>query len=252
MSTAIQTRPMEHESRTPVILTPAEMLSVAVEKGAGLEMVSKLMDLQERWEKSQARKAFDAAMADARRKIPAIKKNKHVGFDAKNGGARTDYMHETLDEIERTVVPILSEFGLSYRFRTEQNEANKVMVTCLIRHRDGHWEENALSASVDTTGNKNHLQAIASAVTYLQRYTLKAALGLSAANVDDDGQAAGGKGGHVISEEQFQTLRDLLTRKGGNVEGFLQLFKVECLPDLPAKDYDVAFRMLSAKKDKAQ
>ena len=41
----------------------------------------------------------------------------------------------------------------------------------------------------DQSGSKNGFQAIGSAVTYLQRYTLKAALGLSA-EVDDDAQSA--------------------------------------------------------------
>ena len=40
----------------------------------------------------------------------------------------------------------------------------------------------------DQSGNKNGFQAIGSAVTYLQRYTLKSALGLSA-EVDDDAQS---------------------------------------------------------------
>ena len=142
------------------IMTPAQMLSHAIERGAGLDMVSKLMDLQERWEASQARKAFDAAIAEAKAKMPPVKRNKHVGFKSKNGGADTSYMHETLDEVERTVAPVLSPLGLSYRFRTVQPEPAKVSVTCIISHRDGHSEENTLSASVDTSGNKNHLQAI--------------------------------------------------------------------------------------------
>lgn len=230
-------------------VTPMGMIDRAWAAGASMETLERLMAMQERWEKNRARMAFDAAVADARAKIPTIKKNKHVGFDSKNGGARTDYMHETLDEIERTIVPILSEFGLSYRFRTEQLEANRVTVTCLVRHRDGHWEENSLSAAVDTSGNKNHIQAIGSAVTYLQRYTLKAALGLSASN-DDDGKGADVASGY-ITDEQADTIRALAIEVGANMDGFLRRMKAESVPDIPARDYQRAIDLLETKRAKS-
>ena len=46
----------------------------------------------------------------------------------------------------------------------------------------------------DTSGSKNSIQAISSAVTYLQRYTLLAATGLSTSelgNLDNDGRGTG-------------------------------------------------------------
>ena len=45
-------------------MTPMEMISSAVEAG-NIDLVAKLMDLQERWDANQARKAFDAAIAAA-------------------------------------------------------------------------------------------------------------------------------------------------------------------------------------------
>jgi hypothetical protein len=69
---------------------------------------------------------------------------------------------------------------------------------------------------------------------------------------DDDDARAGGKQSTVISDEQAETLQRLVARKGANIDTFLRLFKVECIPDLLAKDYDVALRMLEAKKDAAQ
>src|SRR5882672_4806186 len=91
-------------------LTPMDMLSRAVSSGASMDMVEKLMGLQERWEKNQARKAFDEAMADAKAEIPPIIKNRQVGFESKTPGkSRTDYRHEDLAEIARTVDPILGK-----------------------------------------------------------------------------------------------------------------------------------------------
>jgi len=42
------------------------------------------------------------------------------------------------------------------------------------------------------SGNKNPIQAIASTVSYLERYTLLAITGLTTKDMDDDGKNAGG------------------------------------------------------------
>jgi hypothetical protein len=93
-----------------------DMLNRAVSSGASLDMVEKLMTLQERWEANQARKAFDNAMAAAKAEIPNITKNREVDFTSQKG--RTHYRYEDLGEIARVVSPILAKHGLSYRYRT--------------------------------------------------------------------------------------------------------------------------------------
>src|SRR5579859_5183819 len=100
------------------VLTPMDMLNRAVTQGANIELIEKLKGLQERWEKNQARKAFDRAIAAAKAEIPVIPKNRNVGFDSKRTDSRTDYWHEDLGKIAEIVTPILSKYGLSYRFRT--------------------------------------------------------------------------------------------------------------------------------------
>lgn len=174
-----------------VVTTPMNVLDKAITSGASVDVIARLMELQERWEKNQARKAFDKAMAAAKAEIPVIRKNKLVDFESKRTATQTNYMHEDLAEIARTIDPILGKYGLSYRFNTI-TAAGAVTVVCKISHDDGHYEENPLTAPVDLSGNKNPIQAIGSTVTYLQRYTLKAALGLAAA-ADDDAQAVSEK-----------------------------------------------------------
>lgn len=172
-------------------LTPMELLDRALASNANVETLDKLMALQERWEANLARKAFDEAMSAAKAEIGPIKKNRHVGYDSKKSDAgRTEYSHEDFAEIAKQINPILAAHGLSYRFRTASPPDGPVSVTCIISHRMGYSEENSLQAPRDTSGSKNPIQAVGSTVTYLQRYTLKAALGLAAEN-DDDGQQSG-------------------------------------------------------------
>lgn len=172
-------------------LTPMELLDRALTSGANVETLNSLMELQERWEHNQAKKAFDEAIAAAKSEIGPIRKNRHVGYDSKKADSgRTEYSHEDFAEIAKQINPILANYGLSYRFRTASPVDGPVSVTCIISHRLGYSEENSLQAPRDVSGSKNPIQAIGSTVTYLQRYTLKAALGLAAEN-DDDGQQSG-------------------------------------------------------------
>lgn len=170
----------------PNIITPQDMIQQAIQAGSGIEVMERLLALQERHDAFQARKAFDDAMADLRMTLPRITKSREVDFTTTKG--RTNYKFEDLAEITELLSEPMSTVGLSWRWYTE-NVQGGVKVTCRITHRAGHFEETSLVGPLDTTGNKNAIQAIGSAVSYLQRYTLKAAVGIAAAH-DDDAQAA--------------------------------------------------------------
>lgn len=233
----------------PAPLTPMDMLDRAVASGAGIETLERLMALQERWEKNNARRAFDEAMAAAKAEIPVIAKNRHVGFESrKPGAAKTDYWHEDLGEIARTIDPIIGKHGLSYRFRTTSAPNEPVTVTCIVSHRLGHFEENALQAGRDESGNKNSIQSVGSTITYLQRYTLKAAFGLAASR-DDDGKAA--EQPSAISDEQRDEIAALLEETGSDIAKFCAYFKVENLSEIPASQFGRAVAALQAKRRKA-
>lgn len=236
------------------VTTPMSMIERAVEKGADVAMIEKLMELAERHDRNLGRRAFDQAIAKAKAEIPPIIKNRHVKYDNKTGG-KTDYHHEDLAEIAKTVDPILSRYGLSYRFRTQQNQ-NGITVACIVSHEAGYSEETTLSSAADNSGGKNAIQAVGSAVTYLQRYTLKAALGLAAAQ-DDDGKASEARPGNEnITAEQFIELRDLIEAAGIDESVVLQAEKISALDFLPQRRFDgVKYRLgktIAARKGGAQ
>jgi ERF superfamily len=238
--------------------TPMSMLDRAITGGASIEVLEKLMGLQERHEVNQARKAFDNAMADA--VFPIIKKNKAVDFTSAKG--RTYYKHEDLAEVLRTVTPILGEHGLSHRFRVTSNVNEPITVTCIISHRDGYFEETTLCAGKDDTGGKNLIQQVGSTITYLQRMTLKAALGLAASD-DDDGRASGDFPGDrqaettyapppgSITQDQADQIRDLLDTREVSRAAFLQWAKQKRIEDIPADHYDSCIAAISKFKVKS-
>lgn len=161
------------------------VLQQAIQSGASVEVLERLLALQERWDANEARKAFEAAMAAARLDLPTIVKSSTVDFTTPRG--RTNYRYEDLATITEAVTPVLAQHGLTFRWQTESHDGS-VKVACVVSHAGGHAERTTLSCGLDHSGNKNDIQAIGSAVTYLQRYTLKAALGI-AAGVDDDAQS---------------------------------------------------------------
>jgi hypothetical protein len=227
----------------PSVVTPMSMLAKAVEGGADIDVLEKLMGLSERWEANQARKAFDNAMSAAKAEIPVIIKNRVVDFTSQKG--RTHYRHEDLAEVARTVSPILAKYGLSYRYRTTSNLNEPVTVTCIVSHRDGHFEENTLSAGRDDSGNKNSIQAVGSTLTYLQRMTLKAALGLAASDDDD---ATTSEVGAFVSPSQLAQLNELASEVNADKERFCKYLKVGSLAEIPAKTFAHAMQLLEAKR----
>ena len=232
---------IESEAQVSVI-TPMSMLDKAIVKGLSTEVIEKLMDLQERWEKNQGRKAFDNAMSNAKADIPIILKKKEVDFTSAKG--RTNYQYEDLAGIAEVIDPILGKNGLSYRYRTTSIPNEPITVTCIISHRDGHSEENTLTAGRDDSGNKNSIQAIGSTVTYLQRYTLKAALGLASAK-DNDAKDVGIE---TITSEQGIEIEELIKEVGADKDKFLKVGKLESIMDMRASDFEQAKSMLERKR----
>lgn len=236
---------MMQEQPARAVMTPMEMLDRAVSSGASVETLTQLMNLQERWEANQARKAFDEAMAAVKSSLPKIVKNKKVDFTTAKG--RTNYQYEDLASIMNQIGPVLSAHGLSVRYRTTADPNQPISVTCIISHKMGHSEENTLMAGRDESGNKNSIQAIGSTVTYLQRYTLKAALGLAAA-ADDDGAKADDAG--FITEAEREIILTMIEDVGADIEKFCEFLQIDSIATMPAAKFRRAVNTLEAKKRK--
>ncbi len=74
--------------------TPMTLMAQAIQKNIPVETMEKLMDLQERWDKKNAQKEFNQAMADFQAKCPVIKKNKEV---MEKDGKKARYSFASLD-----------------------------------------------------------------------------------------------------------------------------------------------------------
>lgn len=231
--------PTQAMAETAALVSMVER--AARDPNVDIEKFERLMAMRERVEEREARRAYNEAIARARIDIRPILKNRVVDFTSEKG--RTHYRHEDLGEIARTIDPVLAANGLSYYFRAAQ-EKGHITVTCVIVHAAGHETEASLTGGEDHSGKKNALQAVGSAITHLQRYTLKMALGLAASN-DDDAQAATPSVA-TITDEQAMNIREALEAKGIEPKRFCGKYRIEGVADLPATKYQEALAAIAA------
>ena len=150
-----------------------------------VEKLSQLLDVKERWDAEEARKAFVVARTAFKRSPPHVVKDKSVDF--KN----VHYRYATLGQVAPAIDESLAGHGLSYSWSVSQVE-DWITVTCTLTHELGHFESVSITAPPDNSSDsKNVIQRIGSAVSYLQRYTLLSITGLAATDQDDDGRGAG-------------------------------------------------------------
>lgn len=217
---------LEVKQESAVMVTPESMIQYAMSNGATMDQLEKLMDLKERYDASEAKKAFVEAMSSFRSKCVSIAKTRK-GHNCKYAG-----LAETVEQISPTLV----ECGLSHRWETKQE--NKVItVTCYLTHEQGHSEISTMSSDPDNSGQKNSIQAIGSAISYLQRYTLFSVCGLASREMDDDGNTAGVQ---LISEGQINGLHALITDNDLTERAMKWLKKkgINELSEIRAVDYD--------------
>lgn len=187
---ALQSQPAQLE------IPPLAVLDRAIQAKLGASEIEALVGFAERWEKRQAMQEFTAAMAACRADLPVLKKTGHVSYAPKEQGKpRIDFHHLELGDVMAQINPVLGKHGLNVRWQIEQPEKNAqgivkattVRVTCYIAHLRGHEIENSVLGFADSRMD-SPFRAVASAITYLQRYTLGPLLGYASAQ-DDDAQA---------------------------------------------------------------
>ena len=227
---------IEQNTQVSTVATPSVLLQMAMDQGADLDKLERLMELQQKWEDNEAKKAFTVAMASFRATCPEIVKDKK-GHNSK---------YASLAHSLKVIKPHLSNHGLSHSWKTKQDPNGLITVTCFVTHELGYQEETSMSANADTSGSKNSIQAMGSTVSYLERYTLYALLGLASTDQDDDGQTAQ----PLITENDVLNLIALMEEVKANKAQFLKYMKVENLESIPLNQLARATNALESKRAK--
>lgn len=185
------------------------LIRVALQSGADVEKLTSLYRLKKEWEADEDKRVALLKMAAFKRNAPQMFKDKHVKFETQKG--ITEYDHATLGAICDTIVASLAEYDITHSWDPKTLQGNRVSVTCKLEY--GLWERVVtLEADYDMSGGKNVIQGQGSAITYLERYSLLAAVGLAVKGMPDDD----GRGTAAIANTQAiigeQILGGLLTQ----------------------------------------
>lgn len=180
-------------ARLPTVSQDASSLMKIIDRAAmdpsfDVAKLEKLLEVRERWEASEARKAFNEAFAAFKAEAIVILKNKDV-TDGPLKGKR----YAELFSVVNAVTPALSKYGLSHSWKPTRDEKDWIEITCTLKHTLGHAESVAMGGPPDSGGAKNPLQARISTITYLERCTLKAICGVAEQGEDTDGNTDGGR-----------------------------------------------------------
>jgi len=211
--------PANQIRQTPTEITPMVMMQMAIAEGSDVATMERLWALNEKVEAANAKKSYDFAMAKFKADPPEIYKDKTVTYETDKG--ITTYDHATLGNSNEQIVLKLAPHGLSHKWEISQPEGDQIFVKCVITHEGGHSESVQLNSSRDASGGKNNIQSLASTVAYLERYTLLAATGMAAMDMDDDGRGAGEPPVLPISEAQANKIYSMLDENKLDKEIFL-------------------------------
>lgn len=171
------------------ISTANGLIQFALSSGANMEQLQKLIDMRHQEEDRFSEKAFCQALSNFQSEVGPITKDKTVAFNTKSGDTM-NYSYASLAQIDADIKDSMCRNGLSKRYEIVEEEKDGrywIVVSCHLIHRDGHEKITTMRANPDNSGYKNGIQQSGSTITYLQRYTLICALGLTTANADNDG-----------------------------------------------------------------
>lgn len=142
-----------------------------------VSVARELLEMQKDFVKHQAIINYNNDFALMSKEIPVIAKSKKAH--------NTSYA--PLEDIVKVIQPILSKYGFSVSFTTEQQGLEAVTVNCFLQHKDGHSTSTALMLPTKAVNNSmNAMQAIGAAISYGKRYTICGILNIATAQDDDN------------------------------------------------------------------
>ena len=236
------TKALEKIEPAPVSETTAivSMIERAAQNPAvDVDKLMKLLELKERVDAQQAKKAYAAALAEMQPNLPVIAEKGKIEI-----GKGKPQSFAQWEDVNDAIRPILAQYGFALSFRIAHPEG-KVAVTGVLSHKEGHSEETTIVLPNDSSGSKNAVQAVGSSVSYGKRYSAFALLNITSRGEDDDGRKAGASA--EITAEQVEELQTLIVHVGADVPRFLKFFKIEKLDDLPASKFADAIGLLKRK-----
>ena len=239
----------------PSAATEAAALIGLIERAAAdpnidIERVERMYAMYERAAARNSKAAYISALSAMQPQLPIVGKRGSINANEKDAAGKPTGRQVAMtkyakwEDVVEAIRPVMATHGFSISFRVSQPTPERIQVTGVLGHRDGHSEETSMSLPLDSSGAKNNVQGWGSSVSYGKRYTAFALLNIVARDEDNDGA---GKGLDFITEEQEAELRDLIEAKQAEIPKFCAYFKIEKLGDLKSSDFQRAMTALKKR-----
>jgi hypothetical protein len=240
-SEVVEKKEVAVTAKAEVVAMPADMIRLAMEKGANLKELAELMTLQERFEATQAKKLYNAGMVEVQKGIPIVAKS------LKNN--QTNSKYASLDDIIFETKKIYTAHGFSITFyEGETVKPEHVRICADVVHSAGHKETYYYDVPLDGKGIKGNanmtaIHAKASSTSYAHRYLMCLIWNIPTGD-DNDAQ---GVSVEYITVAEHSNLVDLITSTKSDMQRFLKFMKVENLAAIRKNDLQKAVMALNAK-----
>ena len=203
--------------------TPMALIQMAINQpNFPIENLERLMALQERWEKNQAKKAFIDSMAKFQSECPMIEKTKKVY--EKNDPSKIRYSYAPLESIVEQVKEIISKHGFSYGFDEDKDEQNTKII-CTVTHQLGHSEQTTFKIPVGSEQYMTDVQKHGARMTFGKRYAFCNAFGIMTGDEDTDAQNTSEVAGNT--DEMFKQAQKMINEEKNQMKILTYRQKIE-------------------------
>jgi hypothetical protein len=174
--------------------TLVSLLADIINRGAQPQEIVTFVQVMERQQAREDKQAFFGAMVEFKKKIQTVVKEASATVQNDISGEDEEWSWATLGQICESIIKELAAVGISHHWEPEQpgagEESGMICMACVLTHMRGHSISSRIKMPPDQTVGKA-IHAIASAITYAERYSLLAAVGIGTkAQPDNNGQGA--------------------------------------------------------------
>lgn len=253
MSTAIEIRSEDRiipDSDAPMV---AMIERIVMDPSIPIDRLEQMLAMKERMEdraredqERQARKAYFAAMSVCQKELPVVIK--------KSNNKHTKSTYADLAAIEEQAMPIIHSHGFGVSFQPDgYGEKGGLRILWEISHSEGYVRNGVAEIPLDNAGaqgtvNKTGTQAFGSTATYGRRYLLCMLFNISTGDDNDGNRVAAPTAEEpLITKDQLSELRKAIEASSADIEKFCRFFKIEALPDLPAREFERAMNMINQR-----
>jgi hypothetical protein len=217
-----------------------------------VEKMKALLDMQERIEERDSKKAFTVAFNALQAELPVINRDGKIdhssdgGDTTRSGKKALKTSYATYPNLNRVVGPLLKKHGFTFSSAMEPEATGPMVVISTLEHVAGHSRMTHFRITADATGGKNNQQGWGSSQQYGMRYNMIALLNIvteAKQDADNDGFPVG----ENVSADQLKALIKLADDAGADKAKFCDVMQVESMAEIPAARFAEAKTQLERK-----